>query len=128
LLIGFEDADELDALLPLLGYDPTDAFSEYPLSPENQALIDSAGEGARLWASPAKRAHRDIVDGLFFFGGRMPADSAVAWYGYLRGRLEAGSINQSEYADLIRMLPLVENNPVDLIVESAKAAKHGAQA
>ena len=54
----------------------------------------------------------------------MPDDDAVAFFGYLRGRLEAGSINQSAYADLVPMLPVIENNPVDLIVESAQATMH----
>ena len=127
MLIGLNDLQQLEEILPPLGYDPTSAFSKYPTSPEIQAIIDAAPEGALIWATAYQDAHRDIVDGLFSFGGRMPDEEAIAWLGYLRGAFEAESIDQSEYADLVHMLPVVENNPVDLIVESA-GGEHATQA
>ena len=121
LLIGINDLQELRKHLPPLGYDPTAEFTKYPTSPANQALIDSAAEEDPIWSTAAQYFNCGIGDGLHYFGGRMPEESVVAWLGHLRGAFEAGSIDQVEYADLVHMLPVVENNPVDLIVESAEA-------
>ncbi len=87
-------------------------------------MVDSTPEDSPVWPTPARAAYRDIVDGLHYFGGKMPVDDAVALHGYLQGRLEAGSIDRSEYEALTAMLPVIEYNPVDLIVESARATKH----
>lgn len=55
---------------------------------------------------------REIVQETQHFGGTLPTSYAVAWTGQLLGIYHCKLISDSEYDQLLAMLPAVDNNPV----------------
>ena len=114
--IGINDLQELRDLLPTLGYNPTDEFHNIPMSPENQALSDT-NDGDPIWQTLADLDRCGLSNSLHFYSGQMPNDSVIAWYAYLFGQFRARAVSETEYKDLVRMLPPLDFDPVALIIE-----------
>ena len=54
------------------------------------------------------RVHQSIA----YYGGSLPNDAALVWYGYHAALLEWGLISVNDHDVLGAMLPEVKNNPV----------------
>jgi hypothetical protein len=62
---------------------------------------------------PSLEELRDRVQqSIGFYGGHIPERAALVWDGYLAALLEWGLISVSDHAELVALLPEVEDNPV----------------
>lgn len=78
-----------------------------PNIPDGECINDSEFEGL------SRRIRQDTEH----FGGKLTMPFSVAWYGRLLGLHQCNVITDSEYEQLLAMLPVVEENPVKKVAE-----------
>ncbi len=74
-------------------------------------------EGEFVDESDFQALHREINQETKHFGGKLPPAYTVAWTGQLLGLHHCKVITDSEYEQLLAMLPVLEDNPVKKVEE-----------
>ncbi|MBX9725091.1 MAG: hypothetical protein K2X81_27050 [Candidatus Obscuribacterales bacterium] len=109
-LLSNRDFDEkLRQYFPELEDDPVSAI----LCGEHyKGNYYGVADGEFVDESEFEGLYRKIKQETKHFGGQLPPPYTVAWTGQLLGLHQCNLITDSEYEQLLGMLPVVEDNPV----------------
>lgn len=106
------DYDDLRHHFPQMEDDPVSAMAR---GKHYKGNYYGVAEGAFVDETEFQGLHREIVQEIRHFGGQLPPSYTVAWTGQLLGAFHCKTISNSEYQQLLAMLPSMENNPIKFV-------------